>query len=142
VVWPFSKLTLLFLVLGKCGKLYGRGHRHNTAQEVKTVLVHRLLRCARASGYGLCLAFRRRGQFGAEQVCEDDSVEIVQLAKFQHACFLSRNNRLNIFTKRELVVPSIAVELIQSFESTIETATNREHVDTMPRVGENRLVKL
>jgi hypothetical protein len=62
------------------------------------VLVQRLLRYTCVPRGGLKTVFRRRDLIGAEQVHEDTSVEIVQLAEFQHPCFLGQNVRPSFFT--------------------------------------------
>ena len=67
------------------------------------VLVQRLLRCGRVTEDALRFAFRRRDLTGAEQVHGDISVEIVQLAEFQHPCFLDQNVRPSFFTIRNLI---------------------------------------
>ena len=65
------------------------------------VLVQRLLRSTRVIGNGHRFAFQRQDLIGAEQVHEDASVEIVQLAEIQHLCFLGRNVSMNKLTIRD-----------------------------------------
>ena len=65
------------------------------------VLIQRLLLCTHVTEEDLRFALRRRDLFGAEQVREDASVEIVQIDTAQYPCFLGQNVRFNKLTIRD-----------------------------------------